>query len=89
LSLSAVSDLQPLHDTRHAALPGLFAEQGSLQFLVAHAAGDAGARIIPARRQASGTLTGHPAQAASCSQQQYLFKLFVSKMSGMDRVCHF
>ena len=61
--LSAVSDLQPLHHTRHAALPGLFAEQGSLQFLVAHAAGDAGARIIPVRRQASGMLTGQPAQA--------------------------
>jgi hypothetical protein len=61
--LSAVSGLQPLHNTRHAALPGLFAEQGSLQFLVAYAAGDAGARIIPARRQASGTLTGQHAQA--------------------------
>jgi hypothetical protein len=58
-----VSDLKPLHDTRHAALPGLFTEQGSLQFLVAHAAGDVGAHIIPARRQTSGTLTGQPAQA--------------------------
>jgi hypothetical protein len=34
-----------------------------LQFLVAHAAGGAGARNIPARRQASGMLTGQPAQA--------------------------
>jgi hypothetical protein len=64
----------------------VFRRARQFAILVAHAAGDAGARIIPARRQASGTLTGQPAQAASCSQQQSLFKLFVSKMSGMDRV---